>query len=280
MMMNPIRFLPLLFLALLLAACSPAPAAETAPAPTLPAPAFAPGVVVASAEIVPAQVSELGFPVNGTVKEITVAAGERVSAGQTLALLDIPELSGAVAQAEAALKAAQIEYEFYLVPRRQAPIPAAKPWKGLIAGPLEPLERRLLAEARLAAAQAALDSAKADLAQAALVAPFDGVVTTVNLRPGEMADLGRVVVVLASLDQLQVQTTDLKERDIFFVQPGQPVAVYVDALDRELPGQVLRIAPRAGAKGGDVVFLVTISLDAPSPGLLWGMSAEVKIETQ
>jgi HlyD family secretion protein len=279
-MMYPIRFFPILFLALLLTACGSSAAADTASAPTPLAPAFAPGVVVASAEIVPAQVSELGFPVGGTVKEITVSAGERVSAGQTLALLDIPELTGAVAQAEAALKAAQIEYEFYLVPRRQAPIPAAKPWKGLIAGPLEPLERRLLAKARLAAAQAALDSAKADLAQAALVAPFDGVVTTVNLRPSEMADLGRVVVVLASLDQLQVQTTDLKERDISFVQPGQPVAVYVDALDRKLPGQVLRISPRAGTKGGDVVFLVTISLDAPPPGLLWGMSAEVQIETQ
>jgi HlyD family secretion protein len=31
--------------------------------------------------------------------------------------------------------------------------------------------------------------------------------------------------------------------------------------------------------GGDVVFKVTINLDEQPQGLLWGMSADVKIET-
>lgn len=272
----------LMALVVLLPACS-APAATPPAAASIPTPVAAvPGVAVASAEVVPAQVSRLAFPVSGPLKEVTVKAGQRVSAGQRLAVLDLPDLIGAVSQAEAAVQAAQKDYEFYRVPRRQPPVLVnpRKPWHGLTAGPLEPPERLQLAEAQLAAAQAVLESARALAAQAVLTAPFEGVVTAVEASPGEVVNAGQVVLVLANLDAWQVETTDLGERYLASIRPGQTVRVYVDALERDFSGQVVRIAPRANKEGGDVYFRVTISLDEPSPGILWGMSAEVKFQAQ
>lgn len=277
--MKPSHIIPFLLLAALLAACGQA--AETLPAATsAPELPFNAGVVTASAEVVPAQVSELSFPVSGPVREIMVKSGEHVQAGQALAALDMPGLSGAVLQAEAALLAASKDREYYLVPRRQGLIPAKRPWKDPIAGPLEPPERLWLAEAQLAVAQAALDSAKADLAQTVLSAPFAGTVTDVKVVPGEVVGAGEVVVVLAGLDQLQIETTDLGEQRIASVQPGQPASVYIEALDQDFSGKVVRIAPMANKEGGDVYYQVTIALDEQPPGMLWGMSAEVKIETE
>ena len=89
---------------------------------------------------------------------------------------------------------------------------------------------------------------------------------------------GQVVLTLADLSHLQVQTTDLSERDVTRVSVGQQATVYVEALDVEIGGQVVDIAPQANTVGGDVVYAVTIELDEQPPGLRWGMSVEVEIK--
>ncbi len=276
------RITCLLLLSALLSACGQPAATQPVSTPTASQPLINSNVVVASAEVVPARVSELSFPVSGPVKDILVHAGDRVQAGQALVTLDVPALSGAVAQAEAALAAADKDVEYYRVPRRQAPVllKPKKPWHGLTAGPLEPPERLRLSQSQQAVAQVSLAVARANLAQASLTAPFDGTVTDIKIMPGEVAGVGQVVVVLASLDQLQIETTDLGEQRIISLQPGQPASVYIEALDQDLTGRVLRIAPLATKEGGDVYFRVTIALDDQPPGMFWGMSAEVQIEIE
>ena len=44
-------------------------------------------------------------------------------------------------------------------------------------------------------------------------------------------------------------------------------------------GEVSDIEHVSSTLGGDVVFQVTIELDQQPPGLLWGMSADIQIET-
>ena len=50
-------------------------------------------------------------------------------------------------------------------------------------------------------------------------------------------------------------------------------------LNKDLNGKVIRISPIANTVGGDVVFKVTIDLDEQPQGLLWGMTAEVQIQS-
>jgi hypothetical protein len=85
---------------------------------------------------------------------------------------------------------------------------------------------------------------------------------------------------MADLHHLQVETTDLSERDVNQVAVGQQATVYVEPLGVEVEGQVVEIAPQATTVGGDVVYAVVVELDEQPPGLRWGMSVEVEIEVR
>jgi HlyD family secretion protein len=84
---------------------------------------------------------------------------------------------------------------------------------------------------------------------------------------------------LGDLSTYQVETTDLSERDVTRVQIGQPANVFIEALGEEFSGEVVDIDRVSSTIGGDVVFKVTLKLDQQPQGLLWGMSADVSIET-
>jgi multidrug resistance efflux pump len=134
-----------------------------------------------------------------------------------------------------------------------------------------------LAEARIKNAQAQLQASQSALADLELRAPFSGTVGVVNVHIGEWIVPGQPVLVLADLDHLRVETTDLSERDIPGIEAGQPVTVFVEALAQELAGRVSQVAPLAEALGGDVVYRTTIDLETIPPGLRAGMSVEVQI---
>jgi HlyD family secretion protein len=235
--------------------------------------------VTASAVIVPAQVSEMGFLISGIVKDVPVQEGDTVWAGQTLLVLDTPDLQFAVSESEARVRGAQAEVGI----RRNEVIKKIMVYyraydvvveKLRLSVPHEVLEK---AEAGVQQAQASVESAQAKLAQGTLTAPFDGTVTLLSIIPGEFVAADQAVITLATLDKLQVETSDLSERDITNVHIGDPANVFIEALNKNISGKVIRISPRADTVGGDVVFKVTIAPDEQPEGLLWGMTAEVEI---
>ena len=135
------------------------------------------------------------------------------------------------------------------------------------------------ANADVERAQASLDSAQATLAQAALVAPFDGTIASVDIHPAETVVPGQIVINLGDLAHFQVETTDLSERDVPSVQAGQTANVSVQALNQQITGKVTDISRISSTVGGDGVYKVTIELDTQPEGLRWGMSADVEIQT-
>ena len=235
----------------------------------------APGKVKASAVVVPAQESRLSFVISGLVKDITVAEGDQVQAGDALVKLDTSELEYDVIVAEAALTSAEIDAQIQKQRRKRFDLDI---FKFVYVSP--PGEMILEADARAEQSQFALEAAKASLAQGTLVAPFEGTVVEVNISPGEYVQPAQVVIVLVGLENLQIETTDLSELDVAAVEIGQPASVYVETLDEEFPGEVTTISPIADTIGGDVVFKVTIQLDKQPVALLWGMSADVEIDIE
>jgi HlyD family secretion protein len=141
-------------------------------------------------------------------------------------------------------------------------------------------EQLSAAQAAVAQAEAALEVARATLNQATLVAPFAGIVADIRVSPGQIVLPGQVVLTLADMRQLRVETTDLSERDVTGVQVGQEATVYVDALNVDVPGRVALISPLASTVGGDVVYTVVIALEGQPEGLRLGMSVEVEIATE
>jgi len=269
----------------ILAVATPALACAASVNPVFAAPGnnvSAQKTVTASAVIVPAQVSEMGFLISGIARDIPVKEGDTVKSGQTLMVLDIPDLQFAVAEARASLRAAQAEVEirrneiikkYLIIYRRQSTV-----LKRLqLSVPHEVIE---MADAGVQRAQASVEIAQARLAQGTLTAPFDGMVTSLSVVSGEFVPSDQAVVTLATLNVLQVETTDLHERDVPNVHIGDPASVFIEALNSNISGKVINVSPRADTVGGDVIFKVTIAPDTQPEGLLWGMTAEVEIQSR
>jgi HlyD family secretion protein len=128
--------------------------------------------------------------------------------------------------------------------------------------------------------RSALEVVEASIAQGTLTAPLEGTVVEVNVSSGEYVQPAQAVVVIADLQNLKIETTDLSELNVAAVKIGQPARVYVEALDDEYSGKVTAISPLSDTIGGDVVFKVTIQLDEYPPDLRWGMSADVEIDVE
>lgn len=276
--MKRIGWSAILVMTIILTACgSPAPTTAVPAVPTLTevpvTTDMTSNVVVASARAVPVQVANIGFVISGIVKDVAVKEGDTVQAGQVLAVLDSPELEYAVAAAEASLRAAQAD----LATRNRDKYKYIDRYDRVSYSTV-PNEVVQMEKAKVQAAQSELDLAKASLAQAALVAPYEATVVSISIIPGELAQGDQAVLTLASLNELQIETTDLSERDISRVQIGRTVNVFIEALNSHLTGKVLRISPISEIVGGDVVYKVTIGLDQQTSGLLWGMTAEVEIQ--
>jgi len=217
--------------------------------------------VSASAVIVPLKKAELSFANVGRVKAVNVKVGDQVTAGQVLVELDTTLLEAKVKEAEANLTVAQVQVNYLKrVGTDEVHLESA--------------------QAEADRAQALLDSAKATLAtQSTLVAPFDGTIVSVDISPAETVVPGRVTISMGDLSKLQVETKDLSERDVPRVQVGQTARVFIKPLNQEFSGKVTDISRISSTVGGDVVFKVTIDLDKQPQDLLWGMSADVMIET-
>jgi multidrug efflux pump subunit AcrA (membrane-fusion protein) len=136
------------------------------------------------------------------------------------------------------------------------------------------------ANAKLKLAEAQLKSAQEAVQNGFLSAPFDGIVAELSANPSEVVVPGQILVVVADLKYLRVETTDLSERDVNRVSVGLPAEVFIEPLGVTASAHVTRIASSASMIGGDVVYAVTLDLDEQPIGLLWGMSVEAEIEVE
>jgi HlyD family secretion protein len=145
--------------------------------------------------------------------------------------------------------------------------------------PVEP-EALTLAQLDVERAQQALETAQADLAQARLPAPFDGVVSAVPASVGERATPGVTVIELLDVSRWHIDTKNVGELEIARVQVGQEVLVRVNAFrDETLNGRVATISPVAVVQQGDTTYTLTIELEPTNLNLRPGMTVQVEILT-
>lgn len=143
------------------------------------------------------------------------------------------------------------------------------------------------AETDLLAAQASVDSAQNSLTQAQramddakIIAPFDGVVASVDTFVGQTASANSTIITLVNTDDLQILVS-LSEVDIAQIKTGQSVQLAFDALNgRTFPGEVIAISPLGTSSQGVVNYNVTIALTNPDPAILPGMTAQANIVTE
>ena len=131
---------------------------------------------------------------------------------------------------------------------------------------------------QVAQAQLALDQANQTIANAKLIAPFDGTVVSITPHVGESANVGVPSAIVADLSQMQVQV-NVGENTLAGIKVGQTVGITVDALGgKALTGHVKKIGLLGTSSGGLVSVPVTVLID-PSDALIYpGLSANVTFQ--
>ena len=132
---------------------------------------------------------------------------------------------GTAAQAQAALQASRTGPEQLRVTKARADV----------------------ANARVQQFSAALAQAELNLQRTQIKAPSAGVVSRKTIEVGQVLQAGQPLFALVSQEDVWV-TANFKETQLKRMQPGQPVTVKVDGLDREFTGHVDSIAAATGAK--------------------------------
>jgi len=129
----------------------------------------------------------------------------------------------------------------------------------------------------IAAAQAAVDSAQAILDRARLRAPFDGVITEVYIKTGDLVSAGDAAFRIDDLSSIYVDL-QISEYDLASLEVGQAATLEFDAIpDREYTGDVAEIGMVGTVSQGVVNYPVTVRLTDADEDILTGMTAAVTI---
>ncbi len=229
----------------------------------------------------------LSFLQSGYLAERRVERGDRVEAGQLLAVLDNPRLQPGVAAARGALTEA--ETRLAQLERDTERLERLVERELVAADDLEQVRaQRDAAAAARDQSRARLDEAIAQLDEAALRAPFAGRIAEAHLEPGDFAAAGRPIVDLVDPDALEVEVrlpaqraaslrSELPARPVRRVTDGVAADARLASLGRASPGRtapaVFALEEARGFAPGDPV---EISLDFETrPGMAVPLSAVV-----
>ena len=210
-------------------------------------------------------VSSLRFETDGTVQDVLVRPGQRVAKGQPLVRLDPRTFDMAVAEAEAAVEQAKVQYLDNIVP------------DSIVSGQPPTEERRRNARARsgLDGAEVRLQRAKLDRERSVITAPFAGTVDRVQVAAGERVRAGQDAATVVDLSRLVVEAQVL-EHDLPLVKVGGMARVTAAALGgRELTGRITALLPLVDSATRAGRALVEVRGDQV---LRPGMYADVRLE--
>ena len=232
-----------------------------------------PTAVVGHGDVVPWQEISVSPEASGLrVSEVRVEEGQRVAAGEVLAVLDDTLLRTQVTQAMASLSEAEANSDLARADLRRAQELASRD-----VGSRQALDQRVAsaraAEARVASARGRLDELDVRLAQTRVLAPDAGVVSRRSVLPGATAVAGQEAFRILRQGRLEVEAR-VTEMSLGTVAAGQRATVIAgDGSTGE--GTVRLVAPTVDAATRLGRVLVSLPGDTR---LRPGMSARVEIE--
>ena len=252
----------------LLAACGDNPSQQAAapatsvPVRTAPAESAAVAAGVRAVGILgPRDELRLSFKSGGVVERVAVDVGDRVRAGQLLAVLKRAEVDAAVAQAAEAAEKSRRDLE------------RARQLRLDEVATQEQVEDLTTA---YNVARSNLETAQFNARFASIVAPADGVVLQRLAKASELVKSGEPVLVLGATGEGWVVRTALADRDAVRVNLGDTAKVSFDAFPgRGFAGRVTRIGSSADPSTG--TFEVEIEVAPDGARFARGLVAKVDL---
>ncbi len=232
-------------------------------------------VLTLAGQFQPYQVVDVHPKVSGYMKRINVDIGDRVREGETLAVLEVPELKAQVEQTAFEQKQSQQE-----ITRAQHEIDSAEAMHAALHAEYDRLEQAAAtrpgliaqqelddAQAKDLSSQAQVDAAKAAMAAAQqhaeasradnervealenytnVIAPISGVViwryadTGALIQGGTTSNNSSLPIVRLSQSTLLRLRVPVPEDDVQFIHQGDMLSVRVDAIGRSFTGRIVR----------------------------------------
>ena len=127
------------------------------------------------------------------------------------------------------------------------------------------------AQAQILSAQGQVEAAAANLENTVIRAPADGTVTSVDIKPGEIAAVGKQVVKVQDINNLHIEA-NISEANISNLKVTQSVEMTFDALgpDLKFTGTLQAIDPASTVVSGVVNYKIITAIeknDAIKPGM-------------
>lgn len=201
---------------------------------------------------------EVRSETSGIVRERMIEKGQQVSKGDLLCILDDGSREARIAQARAQLAEAQIDLD----------------------ANAQLSEKGFAAKNRLPALRAAVDAAKAavaeaeiELARTRITAPIDGVVQDPLVSEGDLLDAGATCATLVDRDPMKV-VGQVGEREIGALRDGMTADIRLISAE-SLAGTVSYIA--ASADPQTRTFRVEIDIPNPEGAIRDGVTATARI---
>jgi RND family efflux transporter MFP subunit len=195
--------------------------------------------------------------VAGRLAEVLVREGDRVTAGQVLARFETTELQARVNERQSALEAARADARWTARDRSDKETLANRNIVSQSAAD----QARATAENRasmVAVAEAQLEVAKKNLADAEVRAPFDGVVGERIANQGESLPIDGKILALLDTSHVEI-AAQMPAADVVRMKVGQTARVTLEGFgDREFDGKITRISPTTQAGSRSIPVYVEI----------------------
>ena len=128
--------------------------------------------------------------------------------------------------------------------------------------------------------RAELTNAQAYVAKTIITAPFDGVITKVDIKEGEISSPNTPVISLLNDGEYQIETF-VSENDIAKLKVDQKTKISLDAYGRDVffDGTIISIDPAETIKDGVSTYRTKIQFIGKDERVKSGMTANIDIET-
>lgn len=236
---------------------------------------------------------DVATEVSGRVLEVNYTVGDEVRQGDVLARLDAAQIDADIAHTEREIRRGREE-----AARLEQLVAALEKERELLARRAESelmeiqfVQRRNELDLRLLTRRGQVDeserklqSLKRQREQCALRAHVTGVVTTGQLRVGDLVDRGSKVFAIAQQKGFRVDAP-IRASDISWIRPGVKGRVKIDAFDYQtygtLEATVTHVPPDSSVNERGAFYVVRLGLDRAAFGedarVKFGMTGQVEI---
>jgi RND family efflux transporter MFP subunit len=222
----------------------------------------------------PAELTTVGFEAGGRLGAIDLRVGQVVAEGDVLAQLDASAFEIQIASAESAVEQARAAAQNSAANlARQEELLA----RGVVTSvAVDNARTQSVGDAQaLVQAERALDSARSTLGDTDLLAPFDGVISSVDTQSFSTVGAGSPIATLYRADEYEVSFTVNYETISRLAVGKLAVLRLADTPDRTLRGVVTELGASADTVSS---FPVVISVKDAPMGIKAGMAVEVNLE--